>query len=89
MSALLKDVQLTCNHNLSTITLSLRDVSLKLQRCDGVEVSWKVISSDLPNVSIFESFEYNITNLSVAMVKFKWQVELLESVWEQLKEIDE
>jgi len=64
-------------------------VSLKLQRCNSIEVSWKVISSDFPNVSIFEDFEKNITNLSVAIVKFKWQVELLENAWEQLKEIDE
>nr|XP_012215663.1 PREDICTED: E3 ubiquitin-protein ligase FANCL [Linepithema humile]XP_012215664.1 PREDICTED: E3 ubiquitin-protein ligase FANCL [Linepithema humile] len=83
------DVQLTCNHNLNMITLSLRGISLKLQRCNSIEVPWKVISSDLPNVSIFEGFEKNITNLSITMVKFKWQVELLENAWKQLKEIDE
>jgi len=43
----------------------------------------------MPAIPMFESFEKNVTNLSVAITKFKWQVELLEKAWEQLKEIDE
>lgn len=86
---LLKDVQLSCDRNLSTIKLSLRGVSLTLQRCKNVGVPWKVVSSDISAIPTFEGFENNLTNLSVAMTKFKWQVELLERAWDQLKEIDE
>ncbi|XP_071563928.1 E3 ubiquitin-protein ligase FANCL [Temnothorax nylanderi] len=83
------DVQLSCDRNLSTIKLSLRGISLTLQRCNNVGIPWKVVSSDMPAIPTFEGFERNVTNLSVAMTKFKWQVELLERAWEQLKEIDE
>lgn len=86
---LLKDVQLSCVRNLSTIKLSLRGISLTLQRSDNVNIPWKVVSSDMPAIPMFEGFEKNVTNLSVAITKFKWQVELLEKAWEQLKEIDE
>lgn len=84
---LLKDVQLSCDQNMNTIKLSLRGISLTLQRC--TETPWKVVSSDIPVIPEFEGFEKNVTNLSVAMTKFKWQVEILEKAWEQLKEIDE
>lgn len=87
ISVFLKDVQLSCDWNMSIIKLSLRGMSLTLQRC--TETPWKVVSSDIPPIPAFEGFEKNITNLSVAMTKFKWQVEILERAWEQLKEIDE
>jgi len=80
------DVQLSCNQILSTITLSLRGISLTLQRCNNIGIPWKVVSSDIP---MLEGFEKNLINLSVAMTKFKWRVEMLENAWEQLKEIDE
>ncbi|XP_011631280.1 E3 ubiquitin-protein ligase FANCL isoform X1 [Pogonomyrmex barbatus] len=83
------DVQLLCNQNLSTVKLSLRGVSLTLQRCNNTEIPWKVISSDMPTTPPFQDFQKSITNLSVAMTKFKWQVEILERAWEQLKQIDE
>lgn len=66
--------------------MSLRGISLTLQRCNDVGTPWKVVSSDIPKL---EGFEKNLINLSVAMTKFKWQVEILEEAWEQLKEIDE
>ncbi|XP_025987010.1 E3 ubiquitin-protein ligase FANCL [Solenopsis invicta] len=83
------DVQLSCDRNLSTIKLTLRGISLTLQRCNNVEVPWKVVPSDISAIPAFEGFQNNLTNLSVAMNKFKWQVELLERAWEHLKEIDE
>jgi len=89
---LLKDVQLSCDQNLNTIQLSLRGVSLTLERsdCKNIGIPWKVVSSNMPTIPLtFKDFEKNVTNLSVAMTKFKWQVELLERAWEQLKEIDE
>lgn len=85
---LLKDVKLLCDRNLSTIKFSLKDVSLVLQRCNTSEIPWKVVSSDLPDIPVFQAFEKNITSLSVAMTKFVWQVELLEKAWKQLNEID-
>lgn len=67
----------------------MKDVSLTLQKTRSTEVPWKIIYSDLPKMSIFGGLIKNVTNLSVAMTKFKWQVELLEQTWKQLKEIDE
>lgn len=86
---MLKDVRISCNGSLSTIKLSLKGVSLVLQRSNSTEVPWQIISSDLPNIPGFEGFGRNISNLSIAVTKFKWQMELLEKTWEQLKEIDE
>ncbi|XP_011880434.1 PREDICTED: E3 ubiquitin-protein ligase FANCL [Vollenhovia emeryi] len=80
------NVQLSSDRDLNTIKLSLRGVSLTLQRCNDVGAPWKVVSSDMPAIPTFEK---NVTNLSIAMTKFKWQVELLERAWEQLREIDE
>ncbi|XP_020299830.1 E3 ubiquitin-protein ligase FANCL isoform X3 [Pseudomyrmex gracilis] len=82
------DVKLSCDQNLRTIKFSLKDVSLVMQRCNNSEIPWKVVSSDLPDIPAFQAFENNITNLSVAMTKFIWQVELLEKAWKQLNEID-
>lgn len=86
---MLKDVQVSCDDRLKTIKLSLNDISLTLERNEDTEVPWKIISSDFPKIPTFESFEKNINKLNVAITKFKWQVELLEKAWEQLKEIDE
>lgn len=79
-------MQLSCDQNLSTIKLSLREIFLTLQRCKGIDIPWKVVSSNMP-----ESFEKMVLgkNLNVVTTKFKWQVEILEGIWEQLKEIDE
>jgi len=60
-----------------------------LQRYNNIGTPWRVVSSDLPKIPAFKEFEKNITNLTVAMTKFKWKIELLEKAWEQLKEIDE
>jgi len=83
---LLKDVQLSCDRNLSTIKLSLREIFLTLQRCKDIDIPWKVVSSNMP-----ENFEKIVLskNLNIVTTKFKWQVEILERAWEQLKEIDE
>ncbi|KAG5325857.1 FANCL ligase, partial [Pseudoatta argentina] len=80
------DVQLSCDRNLSTIKLSLREIFLTLQRCKDIDILWKVVSSNMP-----ENFEKIVLskNLNVVTTKFKWQVEILEKAWEQLKEIDE
>lgn len=86
---MLQDVQLSCAQNLRVVKLSLRGVSLTLQKCNDVTAPWIVVSSDLPKIPTFEGFERNVTNLTVAMTKFKWEVELLEKAWEQLREIDE
>lgn len=84
-----KDVQVLCDDRLGTIKLSLNDISLILRRNEDIEVPWEIISSDFPKIPAFEGFEKNIDKLNVAITKFKWQVELLEKAWEQLKEIDE
>lgn len=84
-----KDVQVSCDNKLSTVKLSLNDISLILARSEGTKVPWKVISSDFAKISSFEGFEKNIKKLYIAATKFKWQVELLEKAWEQLKMIDE
>ncbi|KYM75574.1 E3 ubiquitin-protein ligase FANCL [Atta colombica] len=80
------DVQLSCDRNLSTIKLSLREIFLTLQRCKDIDIPWKVVSSNMP-----ENFEKIVLskNLNIMTTKFKWQVEILERAWEQLKEIDE
>lgn len=83
---LLKDVQLSCDRSLNIIKLSLRGISLTLQRCNNVENPWEVVSSDMPSIS---TFIYKYNNLSVAMTKFQFEVEIFEKAWEQLKEIDE
>lgn len=80
---------ISSNQDLNIIKLHYRDVSVTLQRCNSTELPWKVIASDLPNFPIFEGFEKNVTNLSVAKTKFKWQVEVLRKAWEELEEIDE
>ncbi|XP_072760855.1 E3 ubiquitin-protein ligase FANCL [Anoplolepis gracilipes] len=85
----LPDMPISCDKNLNIIKLHYRDVSVTLQRCNSAELPWKVIASDLPNNPVFEGFEKNVTNLSVAKTKFKWQVEVLKKAWEQLEEIDE
>lgn len=85
----LPDVLISSDQNLNTIKLHYRDVSVTLQRCNSTEHPWKVIASDLPNIPIFKDFEKNMTNLSIAKTKFKWQMEILEKTWEQLEEIDE
>lgn len=79
-------MQLSCDRNLSTIKLSLREIFLTLQRCKDIDIPWKVVSSNMP-----ENFEKIVLskNLNVMTTKFKWQVEILERAWEQLKEIDE
>ncbi|EZA62218.1 hypothetical protein DMN91_003592 [Ooceraea biroi] len=81
-------VQLSSDQSLSVVKLSLRGVSLTLQRCNNIKPPWKVVFSDLPKIPAFEGFEKNVTNLTVTITKFKWGVELLEKAWEQLKEID-
>ncbi|XP_029174028.1 E3 ubiquitin-protein ligase FANCL [Nylanderia fulva] len=85
----LPDMKISSDQNLSIIKLHYRDVSITLQRCNNTELPWTVIASDLPNIPSFEGFEKNVTNLSVAKTKFKWQVEILRKAWEQLEEIDE
>lgn len=86
---MLKDVQVSCDVNtLKTIKLSLNGISIILERNENMEAPWKVISSNLPKISVFESFEKNISSLNIMITRFKWQVELLEKAWEQLKEID-
>lgn len=85
----LPDMLISSDQNLNIIKLHYRDVSVTLQRCNSTELPWKVIASDLPNIPLFEGFEKNVTNLSVAKTKFKWQVEILRKAWEQLEEIDE
>ncbi|KMQ89766.1 e3 ubiquitin-protein ligase fancl [Lasius niger] len=85
----LPDMLISSNQDLNIIKLHYRDVSVTLQRCNSTELPWKVIASDLPNFPIFEGFEKNVTNLSVAKTKFKWQVEVLRKAWEELEEIDE
>lgn len=77
---------MSCDRNLNTIKLSLRETSVTLQRHNNVKNPWKIISSDMPAIPMFVT-EYN--NLSVAMTKFQLQVEIFEKAWEQLKEIDE
>lgn len=84
----LPDMLISSDQNLN-IKLHYRDVSVTLQRCNSTELPWKVIASDLPNISLFEGFEKNVANLNVAKTKFKWQVEILRKAWEQLEEIDE
>ncbi|XP_014483738.1 PREDICTED: E3 ubiquitin-protein ligase FANCL isoform X2 [Dinoponera quadriceps] len=81
-------VQLSCDDRLKNIKLSLNDISVILERNENTEVPWKIISSDFPKILAFEGFEKNIKNLSIAITKFKWQVELLEKAWEQLRQID-
>ncbi|XP_019698778.1 E3 ubiquitin-protein ligase FANCL isoform X2 [Harpegnathos saltator] len=83
------EVQVSSDDNLKTIKLSLNDISVILERNESAEIPWKIISSDFPKIPIFEYFAKNITKLNIAITKFKWQVELLEKAWEQLKEIDE
>lgn len=83
------DVQLSCDWNLSTIKLSLRGIFLTMQRCKDIRTPWKVVSSNMPAIPTFEDFDSNVKNLSVAITKFKLQVEFLERAWAQLKEIDE
>lgn len=85
----LPDILISSDQNLNIIKLHYRDVSITLQRCNNTELPWKVIASDLPNIPIFEGFEKNVTNLSVAKTKFQWQVKILKKAWEQLEEIDE
>ncbi|KAL6437567.1 hypothetical protein ACFW04_004185 [Cataglyphis niger] len=85
----LPDILISSDQNLNIIKLHYRDVSVTLQRCTNAELPWKVITSDLPNIPIFEGFEKNVTNLSVAKTKFQWQVDILEKAWVQLEEIDE
>ncbi|KYN03720.1 E3 ubiquitin-protein ligase FANCL [Cyphomyrmex costatus] len=81
------DVQLSCDRNLNTIKLFLREIFLTLQRSKNIDIPWNVISSNMP-----ENFKKVVVlskNLNAVVTKFKWQVELLEKAWEQLKEIDE
>lgn len=82
-----KDVHVSCDDKLSTIKFSLNDVFLTLKRNENTETPWTVVSSNIPKT--FKGFENNIKKLHVAITKFKWQVEMLDKAWEQLKEIDE
>ncbi|KAG7214121.1 hypothetical protein KM043_001477 [Ampulex compressa] len=83
------EVMLSSNDNLNTIRLSLRNISLTLQRNDYSIYPWKVVTSDLPELPGFDPFEKGISSLSVARNKFKLHVEMLEKSWAHLQEIDE
>ncbi|XP_054001594.1 E3 ubiquitin-protein ligase FANCL [Hylaeus anthracinus] len=82
-------VKLLSDSNLNTIQLSLKNVSLKLQRTKHRPNPWKVIYSDLPEISAFGPFERNLSTLIIAKNKFKLQVEILENTWSNLRLIDE
>ncbi|XP_078050577.1 E3 ubiquitin-protein ligase Fancl isoform X2 [Augochlora pura] len=82
-------VQLLSDTCLNTIKLSLNNVSLQLQRTKCRLRPWTVIQSDLPEIPGFGPFEKNVTTLNAARNKFKLQVEMLETTWSNLQQIDE
>ncbi|XP_076163567.1 E3 ubiquitin-protein ligase Fancl [Ptiloglossa arizonensis] len=83
------EVHLSSDSNLNTIQLSIKNVSLKLQRTKDRIYPWTVIYSDLPEIHSFGPFEKNISTLSIARNKFKLQVEILQNAWTNLRQIDE
>ncbi|XP_017877086.1 E3 ubiquitin-protein ligase FANCL, partial [Ceratina calcarata] len=83
------EIQVFSDWTLSTITLSLNDVTLKLRRPKRETCPWTIVHSDLPDVSELGSFDKNIPNLAAARNKLKSQVQILERAWWNLKEIDE
>ncbi|XP_076233600.1 E3 ubiquitin-protein ligase Fancl isoform X2 [Calliopsis andreniformis] len=84
----LSGIQLLSDNNLNTIKMSYKNVSLKLQRTKEKKCPWTVIHSDLPEIPTFGPFEKNLSTLTIAKNKFKFQVEILERAWLYLKQID-
>ncbi|XP_076686698.1 E3 ubiquitin-protein ligase Fancl isoform X1 [Andrena cerasifolii] len=82
-------VQLLSDSSLSTIKLSVRNVSLKLQRTNHRGYPWTVVYSDLPVMPAIGSFEKNVSTLTTARNKFNSQVMMLEKAWSNLEQIDE
>lgn len=62
------DIQVSSNSNLNVIKLSLKDVSIVLRRSTNYKTPWTVISSDLPELPKFESFNKSIFSLSDAAI---------------------
>ncbi|XP_012144365.2 E3 ubiquitin-protein ligase Fancl isoform X1 [Megachile rotundata] len=83
------EVKILADNTLNTIKLSLGNVAIKLQKTKYGIYPWTVIDSDLPEIPAFGPFQNNISTLLVARNKLKLQVEMLEKVWSNLKQIDE
>lgn len=64
-------------------------MSVKLKRIKNSTCPWAVIHSDLPEILGFGSFDKNVLNLTIARNKLKLQIEILEKVWSNLRQIDE
>ncbi|CAK9831559.1 E3 ubiquitin-protein ligase FANCL [Anthophora retusa] len=81
-------IQILCGNSLNVIKLSLKNVTVQLQRTKFGTYPWTVIYSDLPEIPAFGPFEKNLSTLTVARNKLKLQIEILEEAWSNLKRID-
>lgn len=86
---MLKDIQILSDSTLNTVKLSLRNVTVKLQRAIFGPHPWTVVSCDLPEIPDLGPFENNLDTLTIARNKLKRQVEIFEKAWLKLKQIDE
>ncbi|CAK9798168.1 E3 ubiquitin-protein ligase FANCL [Anthophora plagiata] len=81
-------IQISCGNSLNVIKLSLKNVTVQLQRTKYGTYPWTVIYSDLPEIPAFGPFEKNLSTLAVARNKLKLQIEILEEAWSNLTKID-
>ncbi|KAJ8687439.1 hypothetical protein QAD02_023233 [Eretmocerus hayati] len=84
------DIQFSATKDLSAIRLTLDDISMVVQptvTSAGLN-SWKIISSELPDIPNFTINEKKCLSLKDIRNMFQKQVYALEGVWDQLRRID-
>ncbi|KAL7293375.1 hypothetical protein TKK_0013141 [Trichogramma kaykai] len=84
------EVEISASKNLSRIKLSMNEISLVIQPCVSSlgQNTWKIISSDLPELPGFNVCDRKSLTLKEIRNSFQKQVITLEDVWEQLRKID-
>ncbi|XP_014218744.1 E3 ubiquitin-protein ligase FANCL [Copidosoma floridanum] len=84
------EVELSSNKDLSTIKLSMNDISIIVEPSinSSGQNSWKIVSSELPDVPGYTINEKKSFTLKEIRNMFQKQVDLLEDVWAQLRKLD-
>lgn len=83
-------MEFSSTKDLSAVKLTLNDISMIVQPIitSTGHNSWKILSSDLPELPGYYTNDKKIFSLKEIRNLFQKQVNTLEEVWDQLRKID-